>query len=103
MYYVFSRYEQPEASSQETQQKATVLDKTDDNERFSVVCAMDFGTSCSGYAFCFKEGSSYEAERIFMNKNWGENVGAQSYKTPTTVLTGPGDEFVAFGYEAEEK
>ena len=75
----------------------------DDDAGWAVVCAMDFGTSNSGYAFSFNEGENRESNSIFINKNWGENVGARSYKTPTTVLTGPDDEFVAFGYEAEEE
>eukprot|EP00058_Branchiostoma_floridae_P028057 XP_002613548.1 hypothetical protein BRAFLDRAFT_71812 [Branchiostoma floridae] len=40
---------------------------------------------------------------VIMNKNWGENVGFQSYKTPTSVLLSPEREFVAFGFEAISK
>jgi hypothetical protein len=40
-----------------------------------------------------------------LNEYWKESnlSECQKYKTPTSVLTGPNDEFVAIGYEAEIK
>ena len=40
---------------------------------FVVVCAIDFGTTFSGYASSF----SSTPQDIIMNKNWGENLGFQ--------------------------
>ena len=71
--------------------------KHDDGENYVLVAAIDFGTTFSGYAFSFKS----SPDDVRMNKNWSETMGFQSYKTPTSVLTGPDDKFMAFGYEAE--
>jgi molecular chaperone DnaK (HSP70) len=60
------------------------------------VVAIDLGTTSSGYAFSFQNDKTH----IFMNRNWGDELSCQSHKTPTSVLTGPKDEFVAFGYDA---
>jgi hypothetical protein len=35
-----------------------------------------------------------------VNKNWSQPQGYLTYKTPTTVLTGPNNEYVAFGHNA---
>ncbi|XP_035678978.1 heat shock 70 kDa protein 12A-like [Branchiostoma floridae] len=72
---------------------------TPTNKTYLMVAAIDFGTTYSGYAFSFMS----SPEDIIMNKNWGENVGFQSYKTPTSVLLSPEREFVAFGFEAISK
>lgn len=66
---------------------------------YIIVAAIDFGTTYSGYAFSFKTSQ----EDIKMNKNWGSNVGFQSYKTPTCVLVDQRGGFHSFGYEAEVK
>lgn len=71
----------------------------DEDNAYIMVTALDFGTTYSGYAFSFKT----TPNDIQMNKNWGEQVGFQSYKTPTCVLTDRRGEFVAFGYEAEDR
>ena len=68
-------------------------------ESYIILAAIDFGTTLSGYAFSFKSAQS----DIKMNKNWGENLGFQSYKTPTSVLTDDKGNFIAFGFEAEEE
>ena len=36
-----------------------------------------------------------------MNKNWGSELGSESYKAPTSVMTNPDGSFHSFGYEAE--
>ena len=41
---------------------------------------------------------------IFANTSWQSSAaGLVSWKTPTTLLLGPEEEFVAFGYDAEEE
>ena len=40
---------------------------------FVLVCAIDFGTTFSGYAFSFKS----DPNNIKMNKNWGNSLGFQ--------------------------
>ena len=69
---------------------------------YMLVAAIDFGTTFSGYAFSFKEDKNHP-ESIKMNKNWGANVGFQSYKTPTCVLLDSNKEFDSFGFEAQKK
>ncbi|XP_019623428.1 PREDICTED: heat shock 70 kDa protein 12B-like [Branchiostoma belcheri] len=70
-----------------------------------VVAAIDFGTTFSGYGFAFPHSKDNEKndDPIYLNKNWGQNLGCQSYKAPTTVLFGPDKKFIAFGFEAVEK
>ena len=67
-----------------------------------IVAAIDFGTTFSGWAYCFKHEFDSDPSNICA-KNWnnGSNI---STKTPTTVLIEPdGKTFAAFGYEAEDK
>jgi molecular chaperone DnaK (HSP70) len=40
----------------------------------------------------------HRKKEIYINRN-----GEGSYKTPTSILTGPKDEFIAFGYDAESE
>ncbi|XP_019623427.1 PREDICTED: heat shock 70 kDa protein 12A-like [Branchiostoma belcheri] len=70
-----------------------------------LVAAIDFGTTFSGYGFAFPHSKDNEKndDPIYLNKNWGQNLGCQSYKAPTTVLFGPDKKFIAFGFEAVEK
>ena len=69
------------------------------DDDYLLVVAMDFGTTFSGYAFSYKT-KPYD---IKLNKNWGANMGHQSYKTATSVLVNPKGEFEAFGFEAQQK
>ena len=62
-----------------------------------LVVAIDFGTTFSGYAFAWND----EKREIKMNKNWGDNLSFQSYKSPTCVLVGPAEDLESFGYDAE--
>lgn len=70
---------------------------------YSLVCAIDFGTAFSGYAY------SQTAEYVHDPLNiavpiWDTPSSVQiSYKTPTTLLLNKDQKFVAFGYEAESK
>lgn len=70
---------------------------------YIVTAAIDFGTTYSGYAFSFQS----NPDNIYVNKNWGENLGCVTNKAPTSVLTsatnGQDECFVAFGYEAEQR
>ena len=67
------------------------------SDDFLLVAAIDFGTTFSGYAFSFKK----NPKDILMNKNWGSELGCQSYKAPTCVMTNPDGSFHSFGYTAE--
>lgn len=62
-----------------------------------MVAAIDFGTTYSGYGFSFK----HKPNDVIVNKNWGEELGTSSYKTPTCVLIDRNKQFVSFGYKAE--
>jgi molecular chaperone DnaK (HSP70) len=70
-----------------------------DSSKFWMVIAIDLGTTYSGYACAFKG----DPDKIFVNKNWTSSQGYQSYKTPTSVLTGPSGGFLAFGYDAQSQ
>lgn len=77
-----------------------IFSKSD--SRYSMVIAIDFGTSYSGYAFSYRKAK--EIKDIVMNDNWGAEMASQFYKTPTSVKydnsTGA---FNSFGFEAEKK
>lgn len=70
-----------------------------DEQKYVLVAAIDFGTTYSGYASSFKG----KEEEIKMNKNWGDGQGFQTYKVPTSILVDDDGDFVAFGFDAEEK
>ncbi|KAL3881740.1 hypothetical protein ACJMK2_028136 [Sinanodonta woodiana] len=57
--------------------------------------AVDFGTSCSGYAFSFQ----HNKENI-KTSSW---AGGDYIKAPTSILFNPQKEFDSFGFEAEDK
>ncbi|KAK3611893.1 hypothetical protein CHS0354_021328 [Potamilus streckersoni] len=57
--------------------------------------ALDFGTSCSGYAFSFQ----HDKETISTSR-W---AGSDYIKAPTSILFNPQKEFDSFGFEAENK
>ena len=63
------------------------------------VCAIDFGTSYSGYAY----GTMADLGDVILNSEWGSRFGISSYKTSTTVLTGPNGQLEEFGFDAEYK
>eukprot|EP00064_Thunnus_orientalis_P009562 superscaffoldBa00001223_g9586 len=61
---------------------------------FSVVVAIDFGTTSSGYAFSFTQ----DAEAIHMMKRWeGGDPGVANQKSPTCLLLTPDLRFHSFG------
>ena len=63
-----------------------------------MVCAIDFGTTYSGYAYSMRS----DPMKIFCPQ-WRSGMSTlASNKTPTTVLLDREQKFVAFGYEAEK-
>ena len=63
-----------------------------------MVCAIDFGTTYSGYAYSMRS----DPMKIYC-PHWTSGTSTlASYKTPTTVLLDRDEEFVAFGYDAEK-
>lgn len=69
---------------------------------YSLVCAIDFGTTFSGFAYSPKVEYQYDPLNITVPK-WEDAPSSIliSYKTPTTLLLDKDKNFVAFGYEAE--
>ena len=71
-------------------------------EDYLFVAAIDFGTTYSGYAFSSRDDFKEVPLKIKANQAW--NAGSQrhlSLKTPTCLLLDDKEEFVSFGYEAE--
>lgn len=65
-----------------------------------LVAAFDFGTTCSGYAFSFRD----DPLKVQTNQSW--TAGSEkliSLKTPTCVLLDPDRKFHSFGFQAENK
>ncbi|XP_063048346.1 heat shock 70 kDa protein 12A isoform X3 [Engraulis encrasicolus] len=74
-------------------------DKTPAGPSFTVVVAIDFGTTSSGYAYAF----SKEPECIHTMRRWeGGDPGVSNQKTPTTILLTPDRKFHSFGYAARD-
>ncbi|XP_052002685.1 heat shock 70 kDa protein 12B-like [Xyrauchen texanus] len=66
---------------------------------FSVVVAIDFGTTSSGYAFSFTE----DPETIHMMRRWeGGDPGIANQKSPTCLLLTPDLRFHSFGFAARD-
>ena len=63
--------------------------------------AIDFGTTYSGFAFSFNNKQGEDA--IFMNRDWVNDLGHRTSKTPTCLLLNPDHSFDSFGYKALEK
>ena len=61
-----------------------------------MVCAIDFGTTYSGYAYSMRS----DPMKIFCPQWTSRTSTLASYKTPTTVLLDREQKFVEFGYEA---
>ena len=68
---------------------------------YVAVVAIDFGTTYSGYAFSFIKDK--EKDSIFMNREWVNEHGNHTSKTPTSLLLKPDQSFDSFGYKAVEK
>eukprot|EP00063_Salmo_salar_P064687 XP_014039522.1 PREDICTED: heat shock 70 kDa protein 12B-like [Salmo salar] len=66
---------------------------------FSVVVAIDFGTTSSGYAFSFTR----DPEAIHMMRRWeGGDPGIANQKSPTSLLLTPELKFHSFGFAARD-
>ncbi|XP_056006368.1 heat shock 70 kDa protein 12A-like [Ostrea edulis] len=67
-----------------------------------IVCAIDFGTTYSGYAYSMR--TDYERNPLEIERNpaW-LNEGPGTMKTPTCILFDKSKNFHSFGYEAERK
>uniref|UniRef100_A0A671Q7P0 Heat shock 70 kDa protein 12B-like n=1 Tax=Sinocyclocheilus anshuiensis TaxID=1608454 RepID=A0A671Q7P0_9TELE len=66
---------------------------------FSVVVAIDFGTTSSGYAYSFTE----DPETIHMMRRWeGGDPGVANQKSPTCLLLTPDLRFHSFGFAARD-
>ncbi|XP_076843640.1 heat shock 70 kDa protein 12B-like isoform X2 [Brachyhypopomus gauderio] len=66
---------------------------------FSVVVAIDFGTTSSGYAFSFTD----DPEAIHMMRRWeGGDPGVANQKSPTCLLLTPDLRFHSFGFAARD-
>ncbi|XP_077157425.1 heat shock 70 kDa protein 12B isoform X2 [Paroedura picta] len=73
--------------------------RTQRSAPFSVVVAIDFGTTSSGYAFSFAN----DPEAIHMMRKWeGGDPGVANQKTPTSLLLTPEGSFHSFGYTARD-
>lgn len=69
----------------------------------TVVVAIDFGTTYSGYAYSFRNDFLKDKSRLLtVTENWNSGE-LLSDKTPTTLLLDKDKNFVDFGYEAETK
>lgn len=69
-----------------------------------LVAAIDFGTTFSGYAFSFKHDYKDDPMNIKANNSWfAGSMSLVSLKAPTCVLLSPKRDFLAFGFEAEDK
>lgn len=67
-----------------------------------IVAAIDFGTTYSGFAFSLPRSSESE---VILQK-WVPKAADKldaSLKTPTSLLLDDKNDFVAFGFDAEEK
>lgn len=67
--------------------------------QFSVVVAIDFGTTFSGYAYSF----THDPENIHIMRKWeGDDPGLSNQKTPTILLLSPTLQFHSFGFSARD-
>lgn len=76
---------------------------SNDKKSKVLVAAIDFGTTYSGYAFCFKHQYNDDPLKVSVNQTWvAGSMALASYKAPTCVLFNENKEFHSFGYEAED-
>lgn len=76
----------------------------DDDKGIQLVVALDVGTTHAGIAWSLSIDFEKYPLRI-TSLQWPTNVGASqtAYKTPSVLLVKSNGDFVAFGYDAEEK
>ena len=69
---------------------------------FLMVAAIDFGTTYSGYAFSTISDFKHDPLKIHANQVWNAGGGQlMPWKTPTCLLLDGRQQFVSFGYDAE--
>jgi hypothetical protein len=75
-------------------------------QKYVAIAAIDFGTTCTGYAYNLRTQSGDQHPHVLKDIHSGQvwsgspEVGLQA---PTTVLMKPDKTFHTFGFEAEEK
>ncbi|KAK3602715.1 hypothetical protein CHS0354_017157 [Potamilus streckersoni] len=67
-----------------------------------LVAAIDFGTTCTGYAYSLTQDYERDPLNIGTKQSWkgSAEIGLQA---PTSILFDPGKNFHSFGFEAENK
>jgi hypothetical protein len=71
---------------------------------YTLVAAIDFGTTYSGYAFSTISNFKHDPSKIYANQAW--NAGGRqllSLKTPTCLLLDGRKQLLSFGYDAENE
>uniref|UniRef100_A0A8C4Q813 Heat shock protein 12B n=1 Tax=Eptatretus burgeri TaxID=7764 RepID=A0A8C4Q813_EPTBU len=72
---------------------------SDSKQAFSIVVAIDFGTTSSGYAYSFTR----DPGTIYMMRMWeGGDPGVSNQKMPTALLLSPDKSFHSMGYTARD-
>ena len=69
---------------------------------FFATVAIDLGTTYSGFAFSLNKEQN-ESSMILMNKDWVNEQGHRTSKTPSCLLLKPDQLFDSFGYQAVER
>lgn len=69
------------------------------SEAFPVICAIDLGTSCSGYSYLFLS----DPEKVINNPPWPNTPGSYEKTATEILLSGDGNEVLAFGHEARHR
>lgn len=75
------------------------ITKMTDKKDQLIGAAIDIGITFSGYAYALKDDHMRDPFRITTSKWMGNSL--LTSKGPTCVLLSPRQEFMAFGYEAE--
>jgi hypothetical protein len=71
---------------------------------YTLVAAIDFGTTYSGYAFSTISNFKHDPSKIYANQAW--NAGGRqllSLKTSTCLLLDGRKQLLSFGYDAENE
>ncbi|KAL4234288.1 hypothetical protein ACF0H5_005939 [Mactra antiquata] len=78
---------------------------TIDDSVFSMVVALDIGTSWSGYAYGYRRELEENMDNVIVNNQWsfGTKSSTATFKTPSHLLLNEKREFEAYGYEAERR
>lgn len=113
---IFSKKEEPENHQSMVQMKKqwkqksllrkdtivnTNISNTKNNNDFSLVAAIDFGTTYSGYAFLSRD--EYNRNPMSVTAKMWSSPNYNSLKTPTNILFDCHKQFHSFGFEAESK